>query len=122
MTTAARTQSVSLSTGEQRALLLLSGCLLYAPVDLGALGGPGELEESVVLGSKGPKLALIEVSGVISDDEKSGRFGIAERPSLVVETRNALDRAAADPEVVGVLLRINTPGGSVTDGDSACAW
>jgi protease-4 len=71
-----------------------------------------------VLGSKGPKLALIEVSGVISDDEKSGRFGIAERPSLVVETRNALDRAAADPDVVGVLLRINTPGGSVTASDT----
>lgn len=37
---------------------------------------------------------------------------------MVVETRNALDRAASDPEVVGILLRINTPGGSVSASDT----
>jgi protease-4 len=100
------------------ALLLLSGCVLYAPIDLGALGSPGELEESVVLGSAGPKLALIEVSGVISDEEGRARLGFAERPSMVVETRNSLDRAAEDPDVVGILLRINTPGGSVSASDT----
>ena len=100
------------------ALLLLSGCVLYAPIDLGALGSPGELEESVVLGSAGPKLALIEISGVISDEEGRARLGFSDRPSMVVETRNALDRAAEDPDVVGILLRINTPGGSVSASDT----
>ncbi len=100
------------------ALLLLSGCILYAPIDLGALGSPGELEESVVLGTTGPKLALIEVSGVISDEESRTQLGLSDRPSMVVEMRNALDRAADDPDVVGILLRINTPGGSVAASDT----
>jgi protease-4 len=100
------------------ALLLLSGCILYAPVDLGSFGSPGELEETVVLGSAGPKLALIEVTGVISDEVNRARLAISERPSMVVEMRNALDRAAEDPDVAGVLLRINTPGGSVSASDT----
>jgi len=98
--------------------LLLSGCILYSPIDLGSIGSPGELEETVVLGREGPKFALIEVSGVISDDESRGRLAFAERPGIVAETRNALDRAAADPEVAGLLLRINTPGGSVSASDT----
>jgi protease-4 len=97
---------------------LLSGCILYAPFDLGSLGGPGKLQETVVLGESGPKIAMIEVSGVISEEESRGRLSFGERPSIVVETRNALDLAADDPEVVGVLLRINTPGGSVSASDT----
>lgn len=100
------------------ALAVLSGCILYAPVDLGALGSPGKLQETVVLGSEGAKLALIEVSGVIAEADSRTRIGISERPGLIVETRNALDRAAADEDVVGILLRINSPGGSVSASDT----
>ena len=100
------------------ALLLLSGCILYSPVDLGSLGSAGELEESVVFGTTGPKIALIEVTGVITDEEQPGRIALAQRPSIVVETKNALDRAANDPDVAGILLRINTPGGSVSASDT----
>ncbi len=100
------------------ALLLLSGCILYAPVDLGSLGSPGKLEESVVLGTSGPKIVLVEVSGMISEEQERGRLAIAERPNMIVETKNALDRAAEDPDVAGVLLRINTPGGSVAASDT----
>ncbi|MEX2206517.1 MAG: signal peptide peptidase SppA [Myxococcota bacterium] len=100
------------------ALLLLSGCILYAPVDLGAFGSAGELEESIVLGTTGPKIALIEVTGVITEEEERARISISQRPNIVVETKNALDRAADDPDVAGVLLRINTPGGSVSASDT----
>jgi len=100
------------------ALALLPGCILYAPVDLGSLGGPGKIRETVVLGESGPKIAMIEITGVISDEEGRGRLAFAERPSVVVETRNALDLAADDAEVVGVILRINTPGGSVSASDT----
>ncbi len=109
---------IAQGTAPLTALLLLSGCILYAPVDLGSLGSPGKLEETVVLGSAGPKIAMIEVTGVISDEESRTRLAIAERPSLVAETKNALDRAADDPDVAGVLIRINTPGGSVSASDT----
>lgn len=98
--------------------LLLSGCILYAPVDLGSLGSPGKMQESVVLGSEGPKLALIEITGVISEGDNRARLGFADRPSMIVETRNALDRAGEDPDVAGILLRINSPGGSVSASDT----
>lgn len=97
---------------------LLAGCILYAPVDLGSLGGPGKLRETVVLGESGPKIAMIDITGVISEEEGRGRIGFGDKPSVVVETRNALDLAADDPEVIGVLLRINTPGGSVSASDT----
>jgi len=100
------------------ALFLLSGCILYAPVDLGSLGSPGKLQETVVLGESGPKIAMIEVTGLISEEQDSDRLGLSQRPGMVEETKNALDRAADDDEVVGILLRINTPGGSVSASDT----
>jgi protease IV len=100
------------------AALLLSGCILYAPVDLGSLGSAGKLEETVVLGESGPKIAMIDVSGVITEEQDRDRLGFSQRPNVVVEMRNALDRAADDDQVVGVLLRINTPGGSVSASDT----
>jgi protease-4 len=98
-------------------LLALSGCILYAPVDLGALGGTGEIQESVVLGETGPKIAMIDITGVISD-EQPRNLGFSERPSMLAETRNALERASEDEEVAALLLRINTPGGSVAASDT----
>jgi protease IV len=97
--------------------LASSGCIFYAPVDLGALGGAGEFEETVVLGESGPKIAMIDITGVISEEQQRN-LGFAERPSVLVETRNALDRAGDDPEVAALLLRINTPGGSVSASDT----
>ncbi len=100
------------------ALLLLSGCILYAPVDFGAFGSPGELRESVVLGTTGPKIVLVEITGVISEEEERARLSLGQRPNIVVDTKNVLDSAAEDPDVAGVLLRINTPGGSVSASDT----
>jgi protease IV len=99
-------------------LLSLTGCFLYSPIDLGALGGPGEFQESVLEGSSGPKIVLVEISGVISDAEERTTFNLAERPSIVAETKSVLDRAADDKDVAALLLRINSPGGSVSASDT----
>jgi len=107
-----------------RCLLLLSlwfastGCVLYSPIDLGSLAGPGELRETVVEGTTGPKIVLLEVSGVISDEEDRGAFALAERPSMVAEIKSQLERAADDDHVAGLLLRIDSPGGSVSASDT----
>lgn len=62
--------------------------------------------------SQKPHLALIELSGVISmDASKEG--GLFHADSNAVTTRKALDAAAKDDRVKGVLLRINSPGGTV---------
>ena len=115
-----RACSIAERPGSRSRCLLLSGCILYAPVDLGALGSPGELEESVVLGSAGPKIVLVEITG------RDQRRGVAPARWLTRRSgrtwssrpRTCSDRAAEDPDVAAILLRINTPGGSVSASDT----
>lgn len=83
---------------------------------LGGLSGGGNVVE---VAESGPpqaarKLAIIEVQGVLLDTPTS-LVGSSRGT-----TKNALamlDRAIADDAVAGVLLRLDTPGGSVTDAD-----
>ncbi|HTO68836.1 MAG TPA: signal peptide peptidase SppA [Myxococcota bacterium] len=98
--------------------LASTACVLYTPIDLGSLGSPGELRETVLQGTTGPKLVLVEISGVISDEEDKTALGLGERPSIVAETKSILDRAGDDEKVAGLLLRIDSPGGSVSASDT----
>lgn len=57
------------------------------------------------------KIAVLDVSGIIINANKPQLLGTGEHPvSLLLEE---LDAARADPCVKGVLLRINSPGGTV---------
>jgi len=57
------------------------------------------------------KIALIDLSGVIMNESRSGLLTQGEHPvSLLLEQ---LDKARRDPSVKAALLRINSPGGSV---------
>lgn len=58
-----------------------------------------------------PKVALIDVDGVLLNVEVPGLF---YGENAVAIFREKLDAAAADPGVRGVVLRINSPGGGVT--------
>jgi protease IV len=61
------------------------------------------------------KIAIIDVSGMILNARSSGLFGDGQNPTSLFRER--LDAAAADPRVVAVVLRINSPGGAVTASD-----
>jgi protease-4 len=97
-------------------LFLLTGCISVS-VNI----GPGRLsqyaERTVIEepDSQG-KVAMIDIEGVISESGDEGLFGSKE--SVVVETIEKLKRAKEDPEVKAVLLRMDTPGGSVTASDT----
>lgn len=91
------------------AALLLAGCVL----DVGPFRGPEPLREKRVLGESGPKIAMIEVIGLIQQGERSSALGIV-RPSLVSRTVEALKLAEKDDDVAAVLLRVNSPGGTVS--------
>jgi protease IV len=90
-----------------------TGCIT---LDL-PFGGPGELQETVVAGTGGPKLLMIDIAGVISEDDEAGSFGIGGRESAIARMREQLERAREDAEVKGILLRIASPGGTVTASD-----
>ncbi len=57
------------------------------------------------------KILLINVSGVIDDQEQNGLFGIESSPAS--KARALLSKALKDEKVKGVFLRINSPGGTV---------
>ncbi len=78
-----------------------------------------ELTETVVVtdagASSGNKIAQIDVTGLIIDADTPGLLGPGENPTArFVES---LQLAANDPSVKGVIIRINSPGGTVTASD-----
>src|SRR5262245_29328333 len=75
--------------------------------------GTGPLEESVVDGKSGPKILMIDVSGALTTRPDSGRFGLGGRESPTALMREQIDRALEDAQIAALLLRIDSPGGTV---------
>lgn len=92
---------------------LLCGCAVSFP-----LGGPTRpLEETVVSGEGKDKVLIIDISGIISDKRKTGSLRLAEGPSMVARIKEELEKARKDNNVKALVLRINSPGGTVTASD-----
>jgi protease-4 len=78
------------------------------------------LEEEVVEGTGEAKILLMDVSGFITDEAPSGGLGLGPSPvrvPMLVRIREELKKAAKDRHVRALVLRINTPGGTVTASD-----
>lgn len=73
------------------------------------------LNEYTLAGEETGKVLVIPIRGTISDAPK--RQFIITRPSMVQEVVSQLRKAQKDPEVKAVVLKINSPGGSVTASD-----
>lgn len=98
-----------------RLLLLVLAIVLTGCVSIN-LPSVQPLIEKVVAGEGKPKIVLVDISGIIKDDESANIFG-QTRPNLTARIKEELDLAAKDEDVKAVVLRINTPGGSVTTSD-----
>jgi protease IV len=57
------------------------------------------------------KVAVIDIDGVLLNADTVGPFSMGENPVAVFQEK--LNAAAADPAVKAVVLRVNSPGGSV---------
>ncbi len=77
--------------------------------------GTDPLGEYTLEGSGRDKIALIRVEGVITDQPDKGI--LRSMPSVVQETVAQLALAESDPAVKGVLLVVDSPGGTVTASD-----
>jgi protease-4 len=94
--------------------LQLAGCSFVSV----PMGGPTKpLEERVVAGEGRDKVLIIDVSGLISSRERSGPMGLGRRPSMVTRMKEELEKARKDEHVKAVVLRINSPGGTVSASD-----
>jgi protease-4 len=62
-----------------------------------------------------PKVAVVDVDGLLLDSDMTGLYSLGENP--VALFRERLDAVANDSCVCALVLRINSPGGSVTATD-----
>jgi protease-4 len=98
------------------ATLLLAGCgtsFVITPVETS-----NKLDETTVMDGKGlfpDKIAIIEVEGVISDGKSTALLGSSENPVSLFTQQ--LKQAADDSCVKAVVLRVNSPGGTVSGSD-----
>jgi protease-4 len=80
---------------------------------------PGEMVAKVVRAGHSPapssRIALIDIDGVLLNQNYGSFYTVGDNP--LAAFRDKLEAAARDPQVVAVLLRINSPGGSVTTCD-----
>jgi protease-4 len=92
----------------------LSGCAL---VNVSLYQGAQPLAEKVIEG-KGPgKVLVLDVSGVITYEDGDGSGPFKEHVGLVATVKEELQKAAEDSEVKAVILRIESPGGTVNASD-----
>src|SRR5438093_3756125 len=73
------------------------------------------LREKTVQGTAADKILMMDISGVIS--EKGSSNPLSESEDLVARIKEELTLAAEDSHIKAVLLRINSPGGTVTASD-----
>jgi len=91
--------------------LLTAGCISIALFPL-----PQPLKEKTLQGTAADKILLIDVSGVIAEKSgKSGAFGSSD--DILARVKEELTLAAEDRQIKALLLRINSPGGTVTASD-----
>jgi protease IV len=95
---------------------LVAGCgtgsFLITPVS-----NTSDLKQITVQpGEASAKVAIIEVEGMLMDERTGGLLQATENPlSMFVQQ---LDQAASDDSVKAIVLRVNSPGGSVTTSDT----
>jgi protease IV len=73
------------------------------------------LKEYTIEGSGGDKILLLPVRGFISDNPKKGLLGSS--PSMVEQVVAQLKKAEQDKRIKAVLIKVNSPGGSITASD-----
>jgi len=76
------------------------------------------LEEIIIEEGSGPgKVLLIDVDGPISNRPKKTLAGFDRQTGMVDRIREILKKADVDNNIKGILVRINSPGGTVTSSD-----
>jgi protease-4 len=93
-------------------ILALTGCSMPK---LSLFPEEGPLKEQILEGAGEEKILVISVGGVISDKPQDGL--LKSKPSMVQEIVAHLRQAETDPKIKGLLLKVNSPGGTVTASD-----
>ena len=90
-------------------VVLQAGC-----VTVNLIEPSGPVKEVELTGKGDGKILLLDLSGVISAQDKEG---IIPQPNMLATFKEELTRAAKDDKIKAVVVRINSPGGTVTASD-----
>lgn len=88
---------------------LQTGC-----ITINLIEPSGPVQEVRLSGTGEGKVLVLDLSGVISAQDKEG---FIPHPNMVALFKEELTRAAKDDKVKALVLRINSPGGTVTASD-----
>jgi protease-4 len=97
--------------------LLLAGCSVLS-IDLTPRVRP--LVEETVEGHGDAKVLMMDVSGFISDETPGSMLTLGTPPPrvpMLVRLREELKKAQDDPKIRALVVRVNSPGGTVTASD-----
>lgn len=74
--------------------------------------------KTIIHGSSDNEIALIPINGEIVENNSSSSFpSLSSDTTSVQDIQNNLDKIAKDPHVKGILLEVNSPGGSAAASD-----
>jgi protease IV len=93
-------------------MMTASGC---ASIHLGPSIKP--FEEKVIMGKGSDKILLLDIQGLISNKTERSLTGFPIKMGMVERVREVLMKAEEDDNIKALLLRINSPGGTVTSSD-----
>lgn len=88
---------------------LQAGC-----VTVNLIEPSGPVKETQLSGTGDGKVLLLDLSGVISSQDKEG---LVPHPNMLATFKEELTKAAKDEKIKAVVVRINSPGGTVTASD-----
>jgi protease-4 len=75
------------------------------------------LLEEKIEGRGRNKILIVNISGVITNTQERSLLSDKNAPSVVARVKEELDKAAKDKHIKAVILKINSPGGTVTASD-----
>jgi len=93
---------------------IITGCAI---IQIPLFPSMQPLEEQVLEGEGEAKILLLDISGIISEKKKPGGLGFTQKASLVARIKEELQKAKGDSSIAGVVIKINSPGGTVTATD-----
>ncbi|MGB8990425.1 MAG: signal peptide peptidase SppA [Desulfobaccales bacterium] len=96
--------------------LLAAGCVT---VKVSLFEEPAPLKEKTISGYRRDKILLLNVSGVILEGPHR-LLGLTKGATSPGRIREELDKAAKDDHIKAVVVKINSPGGTVSAADVIC--
>lgn len=94
------------------AAIIFSGC---ATINFGP--SLGALKEVTISGEGPEKILLVNIDGVINNQKDRSFSGSTVKLGMVETIRGVIEKAEKDDEIKALLIKMNSPGGTVTASD-----